>query len=196
MASPTIRLRRLGSELQRLRKDAEYSGAQLAKAIGTSQTKLSSVEGARRKLSSGELEKAIRALRVPDTKARELRLLLEESNQLGWWEEYSDVLPDTIEMLAGLEDAASWVRRYDEAFIPALLQTPEYARAVVHAAAPYQRSGDMPRLVEFRMERQRRLRDSTFRFTSLINEGALRRQVGGREVMAAQLDQLLRLDHS
>lgn len=196
MTSPTIRLRRLGGELRRLRTTAEWSGVALAKRIGTSQTKLSAAEGARRKLSAAQLDKLIEALAVDDTKAVELRRLHAEADQLGWWEEYSDILPDTIEMLAGLETAATWIRRYDESFIPALLQTQDYSRAVVNAAAPYQRSGDMPRLVDFRMQRQRRLHDPEFRFTALVNEGALHRQVGGPHVMRAQLEHLLALDHA
>lgn len=196
MSSPTLRLRRLGAELRKLRTDAEMSATALAKAIGTSQTKVSEAENARRKLSKPQLDRLLAVLGVEESKAAELRRLREEADQLGWWDEYSDILPSTVELLAGFEEAANWIRRYEESFIPALLQTPDYAHAVISAAAPYLRSGDLPRLLEFRLRRQQRLTDSNFRFTVVINEGALHRQVGGREVMAAQLDHLLALDHA
>ncbi len=195
MSSPTLRLRRLGGELRTLRTEADVSATALAKQIGTSQTKVSEAENARRKLSTGQLNKLIESLQVPDPKASELRTLRDEADQLGWWDEYSDILPPTIELLAGFEAAAAWIRRYEESFIPAMLQTPEYANAVVAAAAPYLSSGDVPRLVEFRMQRQQRLTDPGFRFTVVINEGALWRQVGGTQTMRAQLDHLLALDH-
>ncbi|MGH3438942.1 MAG: Scr1 family TA system antitoxin-like transcriptional regulator [Sciscionella sp.] len=124
---------------------------------------------------------------TPGEEGRGAWILHREGDQLGWWERYSDVLPDNVEMLAGFEDGAGWVRQYDEAFVPVLLQTPEYAHAIVTSAAPYQRSADMPRIVEFRQQRQEKLRDSAFRCTAIVNEGALRRHVGGGDVMCEQL---------
>ncbi|HZD15134.1 MAG TPA: DUF5753 domain-containing protein [Pseudonocardiaceae bacterium] len=193
--SPTLRRRRLGRELRTLREASRMSASAVAQAIGSNQTKVSAVEGARRKFTEAELGKVLTVVKAPPEKAEELRLLHQQSDQLGWWDEYSDVLPDNIELLVGLEEGASWVRQYSEAFVPALLQTQHYAAAIISSAAPYQRSADMPRLVGFRLERQKKLTDPNFRYTALVNEGALRRHVGGRDVMRDQLHSLLDGDY-
>lgn len=193
--SPYLRRRRLGSEARKLREARQLSATAVAKKIGTSQTKLSGVENARRKFTDEQLELLIAALNekreVPAAKAEELRVLHQESDQLGWPEQYSDVLPDNIEMLAGFEEGAAWVREYSEAFVPILLQKEKYAHAVVASASPYQRSADMPRIVEFRQKRTLKLNDRSFRYTVIINEGALWRHVGGLECMKDQLQYLL-----
>jgi hypothetical protein len=193
--SPTLRRRRLGSELRKLREAQRVNATVVAKQIGTSQSKLSAVESGRRKLHPVELQRLLEHFQPPETKAEELRILHTQSDQLGWWEQYSDVLPDHIEILTGLEAGAQWVRQYADAWVPALLQTQDYARALVTAAAPYQLSADMPRLVEFRLQRQQRLTDPQFRYTVVIDEGALRRHVGGREVMHRQIRHLIETTH-
>jgi transcriptional regulator with XRE-family HTH domain len=189
--SPTVRRRRLGSEIKRLRDAERVSGGTLAKKIGTSQPQLSRVENARGQLTAAQLEKLIKVFGVDERKAEEMRTLRRDGDVLGWWEQYSDVLPDNIELLIGLEAGAAWEQTYEDAFIPGLLQTPEYARAVISSAAPYLRSADVPRLVQLRADRQQRLTATDFRLTAVINEAALRRWVGGREVMHAQLRHLL-----
>ncbi|MGH3766328.1 MAG: helix-turn-helix domain-containing protein [Pseudonocardiaceae bacterium] len=194
--SPTVRRRRLGSEIKRLRDAARMSGGVLAKQIGTSQPQLSRVENARGQLAAAQLDKLIKIFAVDERKADELRMLRRDGDVLGWWEQYSDVLPDNVELLIGLEAGAAWEQTYDDAFIPALLQRPEYARAVISSAAPYLRSADLPTLVQLRAERQQRLAATDFRLTAVINEAALHRWVGGREVMHAQLRHLLDARHT
>jgi transcriptional regulator with XRE-family HTH domain len=194
--SPTVRRRRLGSEIKRLREAERMSGSVLAKKIGMSQPQFSRVENARGKLTAPQVGKLIKVFGVDERKAEELRTLHRDSDVLGWWEQYSDVLPDNIELLIGLEAGAAWEQTYEDAFIPALLQTPEYARAVIGSAAPFLRSADLPRLVQLRTERQQRLIDTDFRLTTVINEAALHRWVGGREVMHAQLRHLLDAQHN
>jgi Domain of unknown function (DUF5753) len=148
------------------------------------------------KLSAGQLEKLIKAFGTDERKAEELRTLRRDGDLLGWWEQYSDVLPDNIELLIGLEAGAAWEQTYEDAFIPVLLQTPEYARAVISSAAPFLRSADVPRLVQLRIDRQQRLTATDFRLTAVINEAVLHRWVGGREVMRAQLRHLLEARHN
>jgi transcriptional regulator with XRE-family HTH domain len=194
--SPTVRRRRLGSEIKRLRDALRMPGGTLAKKIGISQPQLSRVENARGVLTIAQLDKLIKALDVAAEKAEELHILRRDGAVLGWWEEqYSDVLPDNIELLIGLEAGASWERTYQDAFVPGLLQTPDYAKAVISSAAPFLRSADIPRLVELRTARQTRLTAEDFRLTAVINEAALRRWVGGRETMHAQLRHLLDARH-
>jgi transcriptional regulator with XRE-family HTH domain len=194
--SPTVRRRRLGSEIKRLRDAERMSGIALAKKIGTSQPQLSRVENARGQLTAGQLEKLIKVFGVDERKAEEMRTLRRDGDLLGWWEQYSDVLPDNIELLIGLEAGAAWEQAYHDAFIPALLQTPEYAKAVISSAAPYLRSADVPRLVQLRIDRQERLAATDFRYTAVIDEDALRRWVGGRDVMHAQLRHLLEAQYN
>jgi transcriptional regulator with XRE-family HTH domain len=194
--SPTVRRRRLGSEIKRLRDAARVSGGTLAKKIGTSQPQLSRVENARGKLTAAQLEKMIKVFGVDERKAEEMRTLRRDGDVLGWWEQYSDVMPDNVELLIGLEAGAAWEQTYQDAFIPGLLQTPEYARAVISSAAPFLRSADLPRLVQLRADRQQRLTAADFRLTAVINEAALHRWVGGREIMYAQLRHLLDVQHN
>jgi transcriptional regulator with XRE-family HTH domain len=168
------------------------AGGVLAKKIGSSQPQLSRVENARGVLTVVQLDKLIKILDVDAQKAEELRILRRDGAVLGWWEErYADVLPDNVELLIGLEAGAAWERTYQDAFVPGLLQTPEYAKAVISSAAPYLRSADIPRLVQLRTARQSRLVADDFRLTAVINEAALRRWVGGREVMRGQVRHLL-----
>jgi transcriptional regulator with XRE-family HTH domain len=181
----------MGSEIKRLRDAVPMSGAALAKKIGTSQAHLSRVEKARGQLATAQLDKLIKVLNVPGPKAEELHMLRRDGNTLGWWNQYSEVMPDNVELLIGLEAGANWEQTYQDAFLPGSLQTPDYARAVISSAAPFLRSADIPRLVQLRMDRQQRLADPGFRFTAVINEAALRRHVGGRDVMHAQLRHLL-----
>jgi transcriptional regulator with XRE-family HTH domain len=194
--SPTVRRRRLGSEIKRLREAERMSGSLLAKKIGMSQPQFSRVENARGKLTVAQLGKLIKVFAVDERKAEELRTLHRDGDVLGWWEQYSDVLPDNVELLIGLEAGAAWEQTYQDAYIPGLLQTPEYARAVIGSAAPFLRSADLPRLVQLRAERQQRLTDTDFRLTTVINEAALHRWVGGREVMHTQLRHLLDAQHN
>jgi transcriptional regulator with XRE-family HTH domain len=194
--SPTVRRRRLGSEIKRLRDAARVSGGTLAKKIGTSQPQLSRVENARGKLTTAQLEKLIKVFGVDERKAEEMRTLRRDGDVLGWWEQYSDVMPDNLELLIGLEAGAAWEQTYQDAFIPGLLQTPEYAKAVISSGAPFLRSADLPRIVQLRADRQQRLAATDFRLTAVINEAALHRWVGGREVMHAQLRHLLGAQHN
>jgi transcriptional regulator with XRE-family HTH domain len=194
--SPTVRRRRLGSEIRRLRDAIRMSGSVLAKKIGMSQPQLSRIENARGQLTAGQLEKMIKLFGVDERKAEEMRTLRRDGDMPGWWEQYSDVLPDNVELLIGLEAGAAWEQTYQDAFIPGLLQTPEYARAVISSAAPFLRSADLPRLMQLRADRQQRLAAPDFRLTAVINEAALHRWVGGREVMHAQLRHLLDAQHT
>ncbi|HEX5349265.1 MAG TPA: helix-turn-helix transcriptional regulator [Pseudonocardiaceae bacterium] len=194
--SPTVRRRRLGSEIKRLRDGARMSGGTLAKKIGTSQPQLSRVENARGQLTAAQLDKLIKVFNVDERKAEEMRTLRRDGDVLGWWEQYSDVMPDNVELLIGLEAGAAWEQTYQDAFIPGLLQTPEYAKAVISSAAPYLRSADLPRLVQLRTDRQQRLTATDFRYTAVINEAALHRWIGGRGVMHAQLRHLLDTRHN
>ncbi|MGH3865327.1 MAG: helix-turn-helix domain-containing protein [Pseudonocardiaceae bacterium] len=106
--SPTVRRRRLSSEIKRLREVERMSGGILAEKIGMSQPQFSRVENARGKLTAAQLGKLIKVFAVDERKAEELRTLHRDGDVLGWWEQYSDVLPDNVELLIGLEAGAAW----------------------------------------------------------------------------------------
>lgn len=189
--SPTLRRRRLGRQIRELRAEHKLSGTQLARKIGKiNQSRLSKVEIGKARLTEVQLRKVIEILNPPAERAEEWHQLWRDGDQLGWWSEYLDVITEHGEMLAGFEMDAAHVRQYIEAHIPTLMTTEDYTRAVV-SASQLVRPADMARLVEFRLQRQRRLEDPAFRYTLVIAEGALHRHVGGRDVIARQLRHLL-----
>ena len=115
-----------------------------------------------------------------------------DANNPGWWHRYGDVLPNWFQSYLGLEAAAAVIRTYEVQFVPGLLQTRGYAKAVVllgHADAD---ADEIERRVELRMKRQRVLnRSKPSRFWAVVDEGALRRPVGGLDVMRAQIKALI-----
>ncbi len=118
--------------------------------------------------------------------------LVTRANSPGWWHRYNDLVPDWFEPYIGLEDAASLIRSYDVQFIPGLLQTEEYARQLFAAGHPSANADEIERRVRLRMTRQQLLtRSAPPRLWSVVDETALRRRIGGQEVMRAQLKRLI-----
>jgi hypothetical protein len=130
---------------------------------------------------------------VTDSQERERMLALaRKANDRGWWAKYDDIMPDWFESYVGLEQATSLIRTYELQFVPGLFQTPAYARAVTelgHGAAP---ASEIEHRVSLRMQRQELLASGeTPRIWAVIDESALRRPVGGKDVMRAQLQYLI-----
>ncbi|MEV0698850.1 helix-turn-helix transcriptional regulator [Saccharopolyspora sp. NPDC050389] len=191
--SPTVRSRRLGAQLRDLRSDANIRGIELAKAVGVSQSHLSQCENGRAVLTSKQLEAAIDFLEPDEHQAELLRALRKDAAKKGWWRDFSDVLPEQVEVLIGLETEATWLRSFEGGVIPGLLQTHDYAEAVISAATPYVRPQDIERRVDLRMRRQQRLREPDCKLTAVIGEEAIRYQVGGRQVLHDQLRHILKV---
>jgi hypothetical protein len=127
-----------------------------------------------------------------ETERVSLVALAREANSPGWWHKYGDVLPDWFQVYVGLEEAAALIRLYEVQFVPGLLQTPEYARAVVALGQPGASAGEIERRVSLRIARQELLRKTGApRLWAMVDEAALRRPIGGGEVMRAQLEQLI-----
>lgn len=189
--SPTLRRRRLGRQVRERRIELNLSGAELARQIGKiNQSRLSKIEIGKARMTEVQLRKVIEILQPSPEQAEEWRELWRQGDQLGWWSEFADVIEENGGMLVGLEADAAHIRQYIEAYVPSMLVTEEYTRAVVYSSQSA-RPTDMGRIVEFRLERQRRLDDPNFRYTAVIAEGALHRHVGGRDAMARQLRHLL-----
>ncbi|HLK44299.1 MAG TPA: DUF5753 domain-containing protein, partial [Thermoleophilia bacterium] len=129
---------------------------------------------------------------VLDEKERDQVLdLVREANTLGWWHSFGEVLPPWFEAYVGLESAASVVRTYEVQFIPGLLQCPEYVSAVVSANRTLT-TAELSRRIELRMRRQETLeRENGPVLWVVLDEAALRRPIGGSEVMRTQIRYLI-----
>jgi transcriptional regulator with XRE-family HTH domain len=193
-ASATLSRLMLGKALRRLRDAADISREAAGKAIRGSDSKISRLELGRTGFKARDVADLCTLYGLTDDAERAALLdLVRAANSAEWWHAYRDVIPAWFELYLGLEQAAAVIRSYEPLFIPGLLQTRAYATAVIrsgHGAL----EPDIERRVELRMRRQRILRGPRpARLWAVIDEGALRRPVGGRSVLAAQLRHLLEL---
>ncbi len=193
-ASATLSRLMLGKALRRLREAADISREAAGKAIRGSDSKISRLELGRTGFKARDVADLCTLYGVTDDAERATLLdLAQAANSAEWWHAYRDVIPAWFEPYLGLEQAAAVIRSYEPLFIPGLLQTPAYASAVIRSGhGPLE--PDLERRVELRMRRQRILRGPRpAHLWAVIDEGALRRPVGGQGVMAAQLRHLLDL---
>jgi transcriptional regulator with XRE-family HTH domain len=191
--SPTVRRRRLAAELRRLREHSGLTGDDVASHLGWSASKISRYELARTGLKPAEVGKLLDLYGVRASRKEQLLALAREATEKGWWEAYSDDLPEEYADLIGLESEAKSVWTWQIECVPGLLQTDEYARQVnsglqrVSAMAPSQ----MERRVQARLLRQQVLtRDVPLVLSAVIDESALLREAADPPIMRAQLEQL------
>jgi hypothetical protein len=163
--------------------------------IRGSESKISRLELGRVSFKQRDIADLLTLYGVNDDDARESLLsMAREANTPGWWHSYDDVLPHWFQTYVGLEESAELIRSYEVQFVPGLLQTEDYARAVATAGAPSARAEEIERRVRLRMTRQQILaRPEPPSLWLVIDEGALRRPMGGREVMRGQLRRLIEL---
>ena len=185
----------LGSQLRRLREAAEISRADAGYSIRGSESKISRLELGRVGLKERDVADLLTMYGVTDRTDRETFLaMVKRSNQPGWWHRFNDLMPDWFQDYVGLEEAATRVQTYELQFVPGLLQTEDYARAIASHGRPDSAGQDVERRVRLRMSRQKILnRPGAPRLWAVIDESVLHRPIGGREIMLAQLDQLLAL---
>jgi transcriptional regulator with XRE-family HTH domain len=191
--SPTVRRRRLALELRRLREAAKLTCEEVADRLECSASKISRVETGRVSVSPRDVRDMLEIYGVPDLQRDALVQLARESRQKGWWHAYGDSVQPHFATYLGLESAASEIRIYEVNLIPGLLQTEEYARAVIAAGMVNSPRADIERRVALRMERQRLTITSPPKVWAVLDEAALRREVGGPEVMRMQLEYLREL---
>lgn len=187
---PTVKLRRLSAELIRLRKSAGLTVEEATSRLGWSTGRLTKWETNKWTRPDITLIRALLDLYgVTDEVVREAILdLARQSREKGWWAKYSDVFRGS---LPGFEANATQIRTYEALYIPGLLQTPAYATAVFRAGQVLDETA-VKRRVEVRIARQDVLkREKPPKFYALIDEAALRKMVGGPEVMAEQLRHLI-----
>lgn len=190
---PTVLRIMLGSQLRRLRESAHISREDAGYRIRASGSKISRMELGRVSFKERDVADLLEFYGVADDQEREaLVTLVREANSPGWWQRFGDVLPHWFQAYVGLEAAASRIRTYEVQFVPGLLQIEEYARAVITRGHPDALSADVERLVSLRMRRQEILsREEPPRVWAVVDEAALRRTIGGSDVMRAQLGYLL-----
>ena len=196
-AGPTVQRLVLGGHLRRLREQAHITTEQAAGVIRGSHSKISRMEHGRVGFKERDIADLLTMYGVTDGDEREALLkLARESNTPGWWQGYADILPHWVEPYFGLEAAASFIRNYELQFVPGLLQTEGYALSLIRLGnAPTEE--DVLRRAEARMSRQDILRRETPpRVWAVVDEGALRRPIGGAKVMREQLKHLIDMcDH-
>ncbi|HEX5740756.1 MAG TPA: helix-turn-helix transcriptional regulator [Pilimelia sp.] len=186
--SPTIRRRRLGLELRRYRETAGVTIDAAAAYLGCSASKISRIETGHNSATPRDVARLLECYGVPRHEATELVEIARQARQKGWWHPYSAVLTGAY---VGLEAAASAVRAYEQQVVPGLLQTPEYAHAMIRAARPDISADEVERRVRVRLGRQSLLtQDDPISFLVVLDEAVVSRPVGGDAVMRSQLDRL------
>ena len=188
-AGPTVLRILLGTQLRHLREARGITAQQAARAIRGSESKISRMELGRNAVREVDIADLLTLYGISDPAEREQMLLLaSHANQPGWWHRYQDILPAWFQAYIGLEESAESIRSYDAQFVPGLLQTEDYAAAVIALGefAPE----EAERLVYLRKERQRRFTSGGLHLWTIIDEVALRRTVGSASVMRAQLEYL------
>ncbi|RJQ78768.1 XRE family transcriptional regulator [Pseudonocardiaceae bacterium YIM PH 21723] len=188
-SGPSVRRRRLGAELRRIRESAGRQMKEAASLLGCSMGKISNIEQGRYGVKKQELQALLSYYEVEPEVCAVLEDLRREGAKRGWWSVYG--LPDWFKPYVGLESDAASVRSFELELIPGLLQTEAYARQVHVAVTRMVAPQDVERQVTARMERQRRLTGpEPLELWAVISEAAVRRQVGGPEVMIEQLEHL------
>jgi transcriptional regulator with XRE-family HTH domain len=182
-----------GAQLRRLREARGFSLEEAGAVIRASHSKISRLETGRVRIKDRDLADLMTFYGVTDeTEREELRSLVGRANSPGWWYDYADVVPTWFEEYVGLEEAASQIRAYEVQFIPGLLQTEDYARAVTTLG--YSNPKEINRRVKLRMARQALLsRPDPPRLSVVLDEALLRRSVGGAGAMRAQLKHLIEM---
>ena len=192
---PTALRIALGIQLRQLRQAGHITTAEAAEVIRATQSKISRLERGRTTAKQRDVADLLSLYGVTDPAEREELLeLARQTSAPGWWQQYSDVLPRWFESYIGLETAASVIRSYELQFVPGLLQTEEYARAVISISNAHASAEEIAHRVSLRMRRQDLLtRPGAPEMWAVLDEAALRRSPGGPEVMRAQLEHLLRV---
>ncbi|MFE9997603.1 helix-turn-helix domain-containing protein [Streptomyces avermitilis] len=195
--APTVLRMILGRQLEELRTRAGRTYEEAAAAIGVSHSTIRRMESAKvARLRLADVEKLLQIYGVTDQQEIDTFLKsVREANKRGWWHTYRDVLPDWFAAYLSLEQAALQIRAYEAQFVHGLLQTEEYARALLSAGNPHAPAEATERRVALRMRRQELLsRPAPPRLWVVMDETVLRWPVGGPTVMRAQIDHLIALN--
>ncbi|MFF4588989.1 helix-turn-helix domain-containing protein [Streptomyces sp. NPDC000345] len=188
--NPTVRRRRLGQELRRLREEKGMTAEQVAERLLVSQSKISRLENGRRSISQRDVRDLCGVYEVEDQRMVEsLMEMAKDSRQQGWWHAFGDI---PYSVYIGLETDAESLRVYEPQTVTGLLQTRSYAEAIIRGSLPERPEAEVDKRVQVRLRRQERITtgDSPLRLWVVLDEAALRRVVGSRLVMREQLEHL------
>lgn len=190
-ANPTLRQRELGLRLRDLRVGRGITVEEAAEQLECSATKISRLETAARRANPRDVRDLCQIYGVTDqAEVEELMDLARQGRQPGWWTQYSDL---RLSPLIGLEQEAIAVTSFSMYYVPALLQTADYARAIIKGIARKMDPSIVNERVEARIRRQQLLEKETRpHYRALLDEAVLHRLVGGPAVIVAQLDKILK----
>lgn len=187
-----VRVRRVSSELKELRLRSGLSGEEVAAALGMSMSKLSRMETGQRGLYADDVSALLGLYRVPAKRREEILALVRNGADRNWWQVKGGHLPEMREDLVRFEKEASAVHNYETMVVPGLLQTSEYAAAIAEGTDPGLGPAEVDSIVVARIARQSVLHSGTApTFAFLIEQGALKRMVGGAGLMYRQLRHLI-----
>ncbi len=194
-SGPTALRIALGAQLRRLREASSITTAEAGEAIRATHSKISRLERGRSGAKQRDVADLLNLYGVTDDTEREqLLILARQANAPGWWQQYSDILPKWFELYVGLEKAASIIRTYEVQFVHGLMQTEDYARAVILIANAHAPAAEVDRRVSLLMRRQQLLfQPDAPELWAVLDEAALRRPPDGPKVMRAQLEHLLQI---
>src|SRR6266516_1931998 len=182
----------VGAQLRRLRTENGITREEAGEAIRASEWKIHRLENGQVGFKERDIIDLLALYGVTDTAAvAQLVSLAHEANQPGWWSPYSDLLPGWFRAYVDLESIATLIRTYEGQFGPGLLQTEDYMRAVIRGGHLDEVDEEVERRVDVRLRRQALVRPDGPRLWAVVDEAALRRPVGGADVMRAQLERLV-----
>ncbi|MED7950282.1 helix-turn-helix domain-containing protein [Streptomyces sp. BE303] len=190
-STPTLRQRRLGTELRRMREQAGLGGSQLGRIVGMSPAQVTQMESGRIGISVDRLHTIAAACNCANRPLIEALAEVIGERSKGWWETYKEVLTTDFLEVAEVESHARAISICTTTYIPGLLQTGTYASAVFTRVYPPLSRADIDVRTAFRVQRQQVVRSGKTPLTTFIHEAALRMQFGGPKVLAEQLGALV-----
>ncbi|SCK23783.1 helix-turn-helix transcriptional regulator [Streptomyces sp. WMMB 322] len=191
-SAPTVLRIILGKRLKELRESRNAQLEEAARALGVSHLTIRRIENAQVSLKLPYVRELLRFYEVSDEEARDFTDMAEQANEPGWWHNYKTALPDWFRAYVSLETAAEVIRVYEPHYVTGLLQTRDYARAVIRAGFPYEAADALEHRVDLRLRRQALLgREGAPTLWVVLEEAALRREVGGPDVMRAQIEHVM-----
>ncbi|MEU2601867.1 helix-turn-helix domain-containing protein [Streptomyces hirsutus] len=195
--APTLLKMLVGVQLAGFREDAGLAQDQAARSVGFSAAKLSRIESGkgRRPPTERDIRALLELYGTDDYEVSVLVKLLQRAGEPGWWQRYDKrLMPEWFDRLVGLQEAAATIRTFEIQYVPGLLQTAAYTRAVVERGLPNAPAGEVRRRIELRMRRAELLtRDGAPQLWAVIDESVLLRVLGSAEVMREQLAHLMRM---
>ncbi|WP_030381463.1 MULTISPECIES: helix-turn-helix domain-containing protein [unclassified Streptomyces] len=190
-SAPTVLRMVLGKRLRHLREQAGVSFEEAARTIEVTPLTVRRMEKAEVGLRIPYVKELLRAYGVRATEVEDFVTMAREANKPGWWYKYRDVLPEWFRAYVSLESEASVIRLYEPHYVPGLLQTYDYATALMRVGFPNDSEEGIARRVDLRVRRQELLtKPEAPVIWAILDETVLRRPVGGADVMRAQLDRL------